>query len=57
MDATGLVVLDLPATFGSSGSPVYNARGEVIGLLKARGLELDPFTYAASLVGTDFSGE
>ena len=50
-------ILDVSSNFGSSGSPVFNADGKVIGILTLGGgydAELDafdPFSYAVNLVG------
>ena len=54
-DDTGLLVLDLIATHGSSGGPVFNRSGEVLGLLKFVQVSGDPFTYAADLTGLTLS--
>lgn len=40
--------LDLPATYGQSGSPVIDANGNIIGILTAVGSQGEPSTYAVS---------
>lgn len=49
-DMVGDHMYNIPATGGSSGSPVYNKDGEIIGVLSAVMLEFEWMTFA---VGTD----
>ena len=52
--ADGLLVLDMAATHGASGAPVFNQQGQIVGMVKSMGVEGDPFTYASSLAGISF---
>ena len=47
---TGDHIYNIPVTGGSSGSPVYNHRGHIVGLVSAVMVEFEHITFA---VGTD----
>ena len=42
----------MSASHGASGAPVFNRQGQTVGMIKAMGIEGDPFAYAVALAGT-----
>lgn len=46
VDAAGDHLYNVPATGGSSGSPVYNQRGEITGIISAVMIEFEEMTFA-----------
>ena len=58
--AFNLIIVDLSATVGSSGSPILNAEGEVVGLISFvsrvmdGGVFINQFSYAENLTGRSF---
>tara|TARA_A100001015_G_scaffold8333_1_gene10241 strand:+ start:1438 stop:2097 length:660 start_codon:yes stop_codon:yes gene_type:complete len=46
VDAAGDHLYNVPATGGSSGSPVYNSRGEITGIVSAVMIEFEEMTFA-----------
>ena len=53
--ATGIpyIIMNTDGSYGSSGGPVVNVNGEVVGFIEG-GSHADPFTYAIDIAGRSF---